>query len=61
MGFGPYPRKTQKAAHPCNFPEHNQEYPSGRGHVSQAQGQGTWDEFLKMHAEILWQIDFFSK
>jgi putative transposase len=24
-------------------------------------GQGTWDEFLKIHAETLWQIDFFSK
>ncbi len=24
-------------------------------------GPGTWDEFVKMHAETLWQIDFFSK
>jgi putative transposase len=24
-------------------------------------GEGTWDEFLKMHAETLWQCDFFSK
>jgi putative transposase len=24
-------------------------------------GQGTWDELLKMHAESLWQCDFFSK
>ena len=24
-------------------------------------GQGMWDEFLKLHAETLWQIDFFSK
>jgi len=24
-------------------------------------GQGTWNEFLKVHAETLWQIDFFSK
>ncbi len=24
-------------------------------------GPGTWDEFLKMHAETLWQCDFFSK
>jgi putative transposase len=24
-------------------------------------GPGTWSEFLKMHAETLWQIDFFSK
>ena len=24
-------------------------------------GSGTWDEFLKMHAETLWQCDFFSK
>jgi len=24
-------------------------------------GQGTWNEFLRMHAETLWQIDFFSK
>jgi len=24
-------------------------------------GQGSWDEFLKMHAETLWQIDFFRK
>jgi putative transposase len=24
-------------------------------------GPGTWDEFLKMHAETLCQIDFFSK
>ena len=24
-------------------------------------GPGTWNEFVKMHAETLWQIDFFSK
>ncbi len=24
-------------------------------------GKGTWDEFLKIHAETLWQCDFFSK
>lgn len=24
-------------------------------------GPGTWDEFLKMHADTLWQYDFFSK
>ena len=24
-------------------------------------GAGTWDEFLRMHAETLWQCDFFSK
>jgi putative transposase len=24
-------------------------------------GPGTWDELLKMHAETLWQCDFFSK
>jgi putative transposase len=24
-------------------------------------GAGTWDEFLKIHAETLWQCDFFSK
>lgn len=24
-------------------------------------GQGTWNDFLKMHAETLWQIDFFGK
>ena len=24
-------------------------------------GPGTWDEFLKIHAETLWQCDFFSK
>lgn len=24
-------------------------------------GNGTWDELLKMHAESLWQCDFFSK
>ena len=24
-------------------------------------GPGTWDELLKMHAESLWQCDFFSK
>jgi putative transposase len=24
-------------------------------------GEKTWDEFLKMHAETLWQCDFFSK
>jgi len=24
-------------------------------------GQGSWDEFLKMQAETLWQCDFFSK
>ena len=24
-------------------------------------GKGTWDEFIKIHVETLWQIDFFSK
>ena len=24
-------------------------------------GKGTWDEFLKIHAETLWQCDFFTK
>ena len=24
-------------------------------------GEGTWDEFLKIHATSLWQCDFFSK
>jgi putative transposase len=24
-------------------------------------GKGSWSEFLRMHAETLWQIDFFSK
>jgi len=24
-------------------------------------GKGSWDEFVKMHAETLWQCDFFSK
>ena len=24
-------------------------------------GQGTWDEFLKLHAATLWQCDYFSK
>jgi putative transposase len=24
-------------------------------------GKGTWSEFLRIHAETLWQVDFFSK
>jgi len=28
---------------------------------SPKRGPGTWDEFLKIHAETLWQVDFFSK
>lgn len=24
-------------------------------------GQGTWDEFLRIHADTLWQCDFVSK
>ncbi len=28
---------------------------------SPKRGRGTWDEFLKIHAETLWQVDFFSK
>ena len=24
-------------------------------------GKGSWSEFLKIHAETLWQVDFFSK
>jgi transposase InsO family protein len=24
-------------------------------------GKGTWSEFLKIHADTLWQVDFFSK
>ncbi|MEX2287410.1 MAG: integrase core domain-containing protein [Planctomycetaceae bacterium] len=29
--------------------------------VGPPDGQGTWDDFLKRHAETLWQCDFFSK
>ncbi len=28
---------------------------------SPKRGKGSWDEFVKIHAETLWQIDFFSK
>lgn len=28
---------------------------------SPKRGNGSWDEFLKIHAETLWQVDFFSK
>ncbi len=28
---------------------------------SPKRGKGTWDEFIKIHAETLWQVDFFSK
>ncbi len=28
---------------------------------SSKRGSGTWDEFLKLHIETLWQVDFFSK
>jgi putative transposase len=28
---------------------------------SPKRGRGTWDEFLKIHADTLWQVDFFSK
>jgi len=28
---------------------------------SPKRGPGTWDEFLKVHGETLWQVDFFSK
>lgn len=28
---------------------------------SPKRGKGTWDEFVKIHAETLWQVDFFSK
>jgi len=28
---------------------------------SPKRGSGTWDEFLKLHVETLWQVDFFSK
>lgn len=24
-------------------------------------GKGTWSDFLRIHAETLWQVDFFSK
>ena len=24
-------------------------------------GKGSWDEFVKIHADTLWQVDFFSK
>ncbi len=30
-------------------------------HPSPKRGKGTWDEFIKIHAETLWQVDFFSK
>ena len=28
---------------------------------SPKRGKGTWDEFIKIHAETLWHVDFFSK
>jgi len=28
---------------------------------SPKRGKGTWDDFIKIHAETLWQVDFFSK
>ncbi|TWT66235.1 Integrase core domain protein [Posidoniimonas polymericola] len=28
---------------------------------SPKRGTGTWDDFIKIHAETLWQVDFFSK
>jgi len=28
---------------------------------SPKRGKGTWDEFIKIHSETLWQVDFFSK
>jgi len=28
---------------------------------SPKRGPGTWDEFLKVHVDTLWQVDFFSK
>ncbi|MEM9354703.1 MAG: integrase core domain-containing protein [Pseudomonadota bacterium] len=28
---------------------------------SPKRGKGSWDEFIKIHAETLWQVDFFSK
>lgn len=28
---------------------------------SPKRGSGTWDEFLKIHIDTLWQVDFFSK
>jgi putative transposase len=28
---------------------------------SPKRGPGTWDDFIKIHAETLWQCDFFSK
>ena len=30
-------------------------------HPSPKRGKGTWDEFVKIHADTLWQCDFFSK
>ncbi|QDT68766.1 Integrase core domain protein [Planctomycetes bacterium MalM25] len=30
-------------------------------HPGPKRGPGTWDEFIKIHAESLWQCDFFSK
>ncbi len=29
--------------------------------IGPKRGPGTWDEFLKRHAETMWQCDFFSK
>lgn len=30
-------------------------------HPSPKRGKGSWDEFIKIHADTLWQCDFFSK
>lgn len=30
-------------------------------HPSPKRGKGSWDEFIKVHADTLWQCDFFSK
>ncbi|MGI9457886.1 MAG: hypothetical protein ACR2NU_15075 [Aeoliella sp.] len=28
---------------------------------SPKRGRGSWDEFVEIHAETLWQVDFFCK
>jgi len=30
-------------------------------HPGPKRGKGTWHEFIKVHAETLWQVDFFTK
>jgi putative transposase len=62
LGLWPDSRRTQEAADHCVSQTTIKNILKEEGiKPGPKRGRGTWDEFLKIHAQTLWQVDFFSK